>query len=145
MPSFHYEPEFFAPQELVPPQVFADRGIKALHLLNAHVLECADILRKAYGPAFINTWHNDQLTAAYGERQWSGLRTPDSPYYRPYSQHTIGNALDIVFRDTTAEQIRADIESGLITFPYNVVIERGVSWLHIATANYGSAITWIDP
>jgi hypothetical protein len=141
---FQYKPKHFATHELVPPKMFEERGDKALHLLNPQVLELADLLREIYGPTFINTYNlGENVIRAYKLREWSGIRTPDSKWYRPYSQHTFGNALDMVFRDVTAEQVRSDIIDGVIELPYPVVLEKSVSWIHIACANYYDNITLV--
>ena len=137
-----YKPKYFAAHELVPPRMFAERGEKALHLLNPSVLEVADLLRETYGPAFINTYGlGDSVIEVYKLREWCGIRTPESRWYRPYSQHTFGNALDMIFRDVTADQVRNDIINGGVELPHSVVIEKDVSWLHIACANYENKIT----
>lgn len=142
---FAYKPRHFAVQEVVCPQAFKDRGEMALHLMNPHVLETADILRDLFGPAFINTYSfSDAIKTAYGSRESSGLRLPGSPWYRPYSQHSRGNALDMIFKDITAEKIRRAIINGDVNLPYNVVLEKNVSWLHIACANYGNKVTLVN-
>jgi hypothetical protein len=143
--TYQYKPKHFATHELVPPRVFADRGDKALHLLNPLALEVIDQLRDELGPMFINTYNLSlNVRHSYGVRQWSGLRTPDSPFYRPYSQHTFGNAFDILFRDHSAAEVRHMIRFLQIKFPCNVVVENDTSWLHIAVANYGMKVTWVD-
>lgn len=142
---FQYTPRHFATHEIVPPQVWEDRGDKALHLMNPHILEVADFLRLIYGPAFINTYKlSSAVQAAYGHRQHSGLRLPDSPYYRPYSQHSYGNAVDMLFRDITAEEIRKDVQEGKLVLPHPVVFEKDVAWLHVACANYSGLVTMVD-
>ena len=79
-----YKCEHFAIHELVPPHVFEQRGEKAWELLDDRLLVTLDRLRERYGSMTVNNyyWGSD--------REWSGLRTNDSPYYSPYSQHTFG-------------------------------------------------------
>ena len=98
-----YKCKHFLIEELVPPKVYADRGRKAWELIDVRILKTIDMLRDKYGQMTINNWK------WAGSREWSGLRTPNSPYYSPYSQHTFGRAVDIIFKDKTAEEVRQDI------------------------------------
>ena len=66
-----------------------------------------------------------------GERGWSGLRTKDSSYYSPTSQHSIGKAVDIVFSAYTTDEIRQYILDNPSEFPHVGGIELLVSWLHL--------------
>jgi len=142
---FAYKPRHFAAHEVVCPQTYKDRGEMALHLMNAQVLETADILRELFGPAFINTYAlSATIKSAYGVREESGLRLPESKWYKPYSQHSRGNALDMVFMDIPAEKIRQAIINGDVNLPYNVVLEKSVNWLHVACANYGEKVTLVN-
>ena len=68
-----YRCRHFAIHELVPPLVLEDRGDRAWQLLDERLLATLDRLRDRYGPVTVNNYQWD------GEREWSGLRTPDSP------------------------------------------------------------------
>ncbi len=92
-----YTCQHFAIHELVPPHVYQDRGEAAWQLLDERLLITLDKLRIRYGPTTVNNYYWGS------EREWSGLRTVDSPYYRPYSQHTFGRAADCLFQNRTAE------------------------------------------
>ena len=81
----------FKIQELVPPEVFKIRGEKAWELLDERALITLDAIRNRYGTTIVNDYDNG------GKRKWSGLRTSESPYFSPYSQHTFGRAFDCVF------------------------------------------------
>ena len=98
-----YQCTFFKIHELVPPSVFKERGERAWELLDDRMLVTADAMRKRYGKMTINNYMFG------GDREWSGLRIPNSPYYSPYSQHTFGRAADIIFGNITAESVRQDI------------------------------------
>jgi hypothetical protein len=124
-----YKTKHFMLQELLPKRVFDARGGKGWELLDDRLLISVDSIRERYGATIINNWHNG------GDRQWSGLRTPDSPYYSPYSQHTFGRAADCIVLNESAESIRQDILSNPELFPYVNGIEMGVSWLHIDVRN----------
>ncbi len=121
----------FRIEELVPPQVFKDRGQKAWQLLDDRMLITLDRLRERNGSMTINDW------VWGGDREWSGLRTADSPYYSKYSQHTYGKAYDIIFKHVTAEKVRQDIlaKPDDKVFEYINSIELGVSWLHCDSRN----------
>jgi len=127
-----YIPKHFKPQEFVPPSVYNDRGDKSLQLIDDRILRIADYLRERYGSTTINNW------CWGGNRQWSGLRTPDSPYYSMYSQHTMGRAVDCIFKGISAEEVREDIKKSDILTDLtlnSVTLEDGVSWLHIDVRN----------
>lgn len=126
-----YKCKYFAIHELVPPKVFDERGEKAWELIDDRLLITLDRLRERYGSITINNyvWGKD--------RQWSGLRTPDSPYFSPYSQHTFGRAADCIFADVTAEQVRQDMLNNIDDplFEFVRSIELSVSWLHFDIRN----------
>jgi len=134
-----YTPEYFATHELVPRIVYEERGDDALCFMNPEILLIADMLRRRYGAVYCNT---------YGLLKWkgvarteSGLRIPTDIHYRRDSNHTRGNALDLIFNGPTAQQVRADIITGKIKFVVPVIIEstkggKEIPWLHIATGNY---------
>jgi len=123
--------KWFKIQELVSPQAYKDRGDKAWQLLDDRLLITLDRLREKYGSMTINNWSYG------GDREWSGLRTPESPYYSKYSQHTHGRACDIIFKHVTAEQVRQDILENPDDeiFEYINSLELGVSWAHLDCRN----------
>ena len=124
-----YQCRHFAIHELVPPNVYRERGEKAWELMAVSQLLTIDALRDEYGPMTIN----DYIFG--GVRQWSGLRTPDSPFYSPYSQHTFGRATDSIFHDISAEEVREDILNNPNKFPYIMSVELGTDWLHCDSRN----------
>ena len=84
-------------------------------------------MRDRFGMVTINNWSSG------GDRQWSGLRTPESPYYSKFSQHSYGRASDKLFRDATAEEVREDIKKNYekLYQPLGLTcIEDNVSWVH---------------
>ena len=126
-----YIPKYFEIHELVPPQVFHERGELAWELMDDRLLEQLDMLRTRYGSMTINNWYWG------GPREWSGLRTPDSPFYGKYSQHTFGRAADCLFHKFTAEEVRKDLlaDPQDISFNFITSVELGTSWLHIDVRN----------
>lgn len=126
-----YIPKHFKIYELAPPQVVKDRGEKAWELIDSRLLAALDRLRERYGPMTINDYHWG------GVREWSGLRTADSPYYSKYSQHTFGRAADILFKHHSAEKVRGDLLDKFPDLEHHLItaIEMNVSWVHIDVRN----------
>jgi hypothetical protein len=98
-----YKCKHFAIQELVSKKTYHDRGNKSWYLFDDRILRTADLLRERYGQITINDWMWG------GKNQSRGLRTPESMYYSLYSAHSHGRAIDCIFKDVTAEQVRQDI------------------------------------
>lgn len=124
-----YIPEHFELQELVPRHVYQDRGMQGWELLDPLLLETIDVIRNQFGPAIINNW------ATGGNREWSGLRTQESPYGSQYSQHRFGRAADMLFSNVTVHEAREYIIANPDRFPLITGIEKDVDWLHIDVRN----------
>ncbi len=126
-----YQCEHFALHELLPVNSYQVRGEKGWALLDERLLITLDRLRKRYGAMTVNNWFWG------GEREWSGLRTSDSPFYSRYSQHSFGRAADCLFSAVTVDEVREDI----LTKPDEPIfeligsVELGVSWLHFDVRN----------
>lgn len=62
------------------------------------------------------------------------------------SAHSLGKAVDLVSPKMTAQQMRDKIAEKADLLPYNVRIERDVSWLHIDVYDTGNdaKITYFD-
>ncbi|MEJ2648767.1 MAG: hypothetical protein P8016_10210 [Sedimentisphaerales bacterium] len=89
--------------ELVPPTVFNEKHEKAWELFDERLLITRDKLREKYGKITVNNYYLGR------DREWSGLRTTDSPYYSPFSQHTFGRAADCLFSNKSTEDVRQEI------------------------------------
>ena len=126
-----YKCHHFAIHELVPPNVFKLRGESAWELLDDRMLMTLDRLRERYGSMTVNNYHWRR------EREWSGLRTSDSPFFSRTSQHTFGRAADCLFSNLSAEQVRRDIldDSDHEDFELINSLELGVTWLHFDVRN----------
>jgi hypothetical protein len=135
-----YKTKHFVIQELVPRHVYEDRGWKAWELLDDRALRTLDLLRKEFGVTVVNNWHTG------GDRQWSGLRTPESPYGSIYSQHRLGQAFDCIFPQEASEDVREHILAHPEEFPFIRELELGISWMHFSVANRrGSSIFTYTP
>lgn len=133
-----YKCEHFIIQELVSPETYNVRGDKAWELLDVTMLMTLDRLRDRYGKMIINNWKWG------GNRKWSGLRIPESPYYSTYSQHSFGNAADVIFGSVTAEAVRKEILENPDdhAFEFITSIELEVFWLHFDCRNVERVLTY---
>lgn len=134
-----YKCKHFKIQELVPKHVYKDRGDKAWYLLDDRALETLDQLREQFGPVTVNNWMWG------GGRQWSGLRTEQSPVGTMYSQHRLGRAFDPLFR-VDIDEVRSYVLDHPDEFPYIRGIEMKVAWLHFDLGNRpGNHINTYNP
>jgi hypothetical protein len=133
-----YKCNHFKTHELVPNSVYEKRGERAWQLLDERLLITLDRLRERYGSTTVNNWYWGK------DREWSGLRTKESPYYNPFSQHTFGRAADCLFADISADEVRQDILASPndSAFEYIGSVELGVSWLHFDVRNCERIMTY---
>lgn len=125
--------KFFKVHELVPKKMYDRYGEKAWRYVDVRLIETIDKLKEHFnkGSMTINNYYWG------GKREWSGIRTPDSPYYSVGSQHNYGNALDIVCSNYSAEEVRQYILNNQDEFPHIRRLEKDVSWCHLDLANTG--------
>lgn len=139
-------PKFFSAHELVPESLYQERGDDCYRFMNPNLLLTADILRDNFGPMFVNTYKlGINVVQAFGLRNESGLRIPGQKHFKLTSDHSRGNAIDAVFANVSAQEVRAKIISREIQFNWPVVIEctmngEEISWLHIATPNVAGPV-----
>ena len=117
--------------EYIPEQLYREyesRGMLKylVSRLDRNLINSDQSLRDHFGAITINNWYNG------GNRQWSGLRTSDSPYYSVNSMHSYYKASDKLFANGSPEEwiqyaIDHAIELGITG------IEEGVTWLHTDT------------
>ena len=121
----------FKIHELVPKKMYEKYGEKAWRYVDVRLIESIDKLKEHFnlGTMTINNYFWG------GSREWSGIRTPDSNYYSYGSQHSYANALDIVFSEYSAEEVRNYIIYNPHEFPYIKGLELGVSWVHLDVRN----------
>lgn len=122
---------YFKIHELVPEHIYKSHGEKAWKLIDDRLIKSIDTLKEHFnlGTMTINNYFWN------GDRYWSGLRTPESPYYSETSQHSFGRAADAIFSDYTAEEVRHYIIDNIHLFPHIKGLELGVSWLHVDVRN----------
>ena len=145
-----YRCKYFTIKELVNPDLLSKIGEKvAWRLLNPTLLKKVDALRDKFGPITINT----------PTLKDCGLRDPLSTTGAKYSQHKLGNALDlhIVSIEKSASSIKDPAERKKFKAKeYNNIRQRimldpqfdclsfeykskdcpdGITWLHIECSN----------
>ena len=123
--------KYYKIHEFVPEHIYKKFGEKAWRFINTGLIRTYDKLKERFpkGSITINNYFWG------GDRHWSGLRTPNSPYYSETSIHTFGGAGDSVFSAYTAEEVRQDIINHPEEYPDVKGIEMGISWLHVDTRN----------
>ena len=131
----------FAVHELVPKDVYKDRGEKAIQLMDRELLTFIDKLRTHLGRSItVNNWQWG------GPFQYRGLRDANSDVYSKYSQHSFGKALDFDVDGMTAEEVRQwIIDNRLLSWVRPITfIEDGVSWVHVDTrpTHNDSLVSW---
>lgn len=107
-------------------------------LIDPRLIRADQMLRDKFGSVTINNWWNG------GPRQWSGIRTPESPDYSPTSQHTHGRASDKLFSNATAETVRNYIKEHYIELGITC-IEANVSWVHSDVRNWSGSLLIVTP
>ncbi len=132
----YYKPEHFKTQELVDPIIYAKRGEKSLMLLDNRILLTMDLIKHYFDmkSVIVNNWLWE------GDRQWSGLRIPESPYYSNTSQHSYGRAIDFYIKGMESKDVRKEIIANADheNFKYITSMEDfdGMSWVHIDCRNW---------
>jgi len=137
-----YVPQHFKIQELVDPLTFKDRGDKSLELLEPKLLWTIDQMREKFGSITINSW------LWGGQYKYSGFRPKHTSVGATYSQHRLGRAFDLKFKNHTADEIRAYIKvhSNDDIFKYITCIENNTpTWVHIDCRPISDKIRWINP
>ena len=93
-----------------------------ISLLDDRLIKSDQMLRDKFGSVTINNWWSG------GDRNWSGLRTPNSPYYSMTSQHSYGRASDKLFK-VSSQEVREYIKQNWKQL-WITRIEDNVSWVH---------------
>ncbi len=127
---------YFKAHELVDPATYKKYGEKkSFRYIDKHIISVLQFLRDYYKkPITIN---NYMFGGQYKE---SGLRQPKLFYYKPYSCHTFGRAVDIKVKDIEASKIQSDILN-VISDEVKVMgltaIEKDTpTWTHISVSNF---------
>ena len=126
----------FKIQELVPKSVFEKYGLRAWQFIDANLIISLDALKLHFpkGTITVNNW---LWGGVYSQ---SGLRTKESEYYKPFSMHAMGKAVDCKFSDYKESEVRDFIEKNRDLFPFINGMEKDTSWLHIDTRNSSTLV-----
>ena len=127
-----YTSRHFLIEELVPKELYQKYGAtKCWEFLDPELLKMIDIIKERFpkGTVSINTWKWN------GDRNWSGIRTPDSSYYSQGSMHSWGKAVDMIFSAYTADEVRKDILDNPDIYYAIKGLELDISWVHLDTRN----------
>lgn len=130
----------YIPEELY--KKYDKKPSRLIWMLDNRLVTLDQFMRDRFGSVTINSW------ATGGNRNWSGLRTPDSSYYSFTSQHAWGRASDKIFSKVSAEEIRKDIIKNYDKMykPLGLTcIEANVSWLHSDLRNYDKGLLIVKP
>lgn len=117
---------YFSVEEFVPQHIYEEHGDDSLNLMNPKIIRATETLRDLAGvPLSCNTWKWG------GNRNWSGFRDETSPYYSPTSQHTLGNAVDLVSSKVSPHELRKLILDKPEYFEDVTFLECGINWVHM--------------
>jgi hypothetical protein len=146
-----YRCKHFKPYELVDRETFRQFGYTSYRFFDGRLLKLADWLREKLGSCTVNDWYWTKLD--YEDKsvfKWSGLRVSKSPHFKPYSMHTHGKAMDMKFRDHSADDVRQFIndhwgEIKFVTGLESITLEEGVSWVHVDVRNSDDGVNTFKP
>ena len=149
----------FKSYEIVDRETYRIYGEFSYRFFDPILLRVADWLRDELGPVTCNNWFWNKDKPAWDVFEWSGLRTArwdevqpsrqlnSKKKYTPYSDHALGNALDLKFRDHSAEYVRQYIRDNWEriasdTGAVSLTLEDGptISWVHLATRNNNEGV-----
>ena len=120
--------------EFVPELVYKMYGDKSIWFINPQIVKVAQFVREYFDlPIYINTW-DVKTKAIHSNYRESGFRPYTSSIPTLYSQHRLGNAIDIKIPGKKSEEIRAEIMDNFEVF-YDMgirAIEKDTpTWVHI--------------
>lgn len=128
----------FKIHELVSKSIYDKKGEEAWRYVPSDLITAIDTIKERFpkGTMTINNY------VWGGNRYWSGLRTSDSKYFSPTSMHSFMMAVDAVFSEYTADEVRADILENPSVYPTIKGLELNVSWVHLDIRNEDTLVTF---
>ena len=119
----------FTVQELVPAEVYTERGDAAAQLMDIRIVNVAQWLRDKTGKSItINSWGSG------GQYKESGLRNFETSTGAKWSQHKFGRALDLKVQGMEAEEVRQLIRNNwaeLREIGLTCIEKDTPTWVHI--------------
>lgn len=134
---------YFKIQELVCAHTYKAFGEKSWQFFDKEYLETLLILRRDIfkSPMTVNNWHAGGTFSQRGFRcnicQLTRDKTIAGKIY--LTAHANGCATDSSVKGLTAAQARKKIKDNKALLPYNIRVEKSVSWLHTDIYDSGSA------
>lgn len=130
---------YFDVEELVCPDVLKKYGERAWQFFDTALLHTLLVVRRDI--LKVPLYANDGVSFTQrGLRcnlcELNKSKTDSRNLYM--SAHSLGKAVDMVSPKMTAQQMRDKIAENADLLPYNVRMERDVSWLHIDTYDTGN-------
>ncbi len=128
----NYRPVFFTVEEIFSPNwiEYAERNdLDVWMFMDPLLLWTADRLRDEYGPTIINNYAWGGRFSQRGMRDWN--------YDGSASPHKMGKALDMVFKERSAQSVREEMRAYPHADKFKFInrCEDGVTWLHTDTFN----------
>lgn len=143
-----YQCKHFDIKELVTPEMYSDWGERCWTLFDDRLLRVIDTLREKLGPCTINDW------SWGGKFKNSGLRDQHfygttKKYLASRSQHKYGRAVDMKFKQFSAQAVRKYIIEHQTLLADIRFIECGplkqgqaMNWVHIDVRNEQQLCCW---
>ena len=128
-----YKCKHFTLSELLPKELM-DKKSYGWGTFDERLKITIDVIRDILGiPLTCNNWESG------GNRNYSGARPKDTPYYKYGSYHSIRPdrkvmAVDLVSTKMSASEMRIILVQNAKSLPYPIRIEDGVNWLHVDLA-----------
>ncbi len=143
-----YRPQFFKLQELICPHVYNRFGDMAWLFLDDKCVIILDWLRRSLDkPIAVNDWHEGGRFDERGLRciQCSLVKERQEQGVVYVSAHLLGRAYDFDVDGMTADEVRVWLALNKSQIPYNIRLERNVSWVHMDTYDNGNKLTFFSP
>jgi len=131
--------KYFKIHEIVPKNIYDKYGEKAWRFVPARLIRMIDSFKETFPDGTITI--NNYIWG--GNRYWSGWRTPESTYYSTTSMHASCRAVDMLFSDYTADEVRKRViaeQNG--AFREVKGLELGTSWVHADVRNEDTLVTF---
>jgi hypothetical protein len=134
-------------EELMCPHAYNQFGEITWTFLDPRLLETLDIIREHIDKSiYINNW---MIKGEFSQRGFRCIKcqlvrdaiTQGRLYISP---HMTGQAVDFDITNTTAEAGRQWIIANQNILPYNIRLEKSVSWIHLDTRSGKDKITMFN-
>lgn len=137
-----YLPKHYNWFELVPENIYKELNgstIAISRLFDNRLLWTADKLRDRFGKIGVNDWYWN------GSNHYRGFRPFDCSIGATWSMHKFGRAVDLIFKETSIEEVREDIFKNYKREEYKYIsaIEMETIHLHFDIRNWDANVSGI--